>query len=99
MTATELQTVAPAVATPLAMHAITKRWPGSDTPVLDRVDLEVEPGTAVSITGRNGSGKTTLLRIAAGLLAPDAGAVRVAGLDPERQRRAYQRHVGVVSAG
>src|SRR3954447_18012033 len=99
MTATELQTVAPAVATPLAMRAITKRWPGVDTPVLNDVDLTVEPGTAVSITGRNGSGKTTLLRIAAGLLAPDQGTVRVANLDPERQRRTYQRRVGFVSAG
>jgi ABC-2 type transport system ATP-binding protein len=40
-----------------------------------------------------------LLRITSGLLAPDAGQVRVAGLDPEKQRRQYQRRIGFLSAG
>jgi ABC-type multidrug transport system ATPase subunit len=81
------------------MRGIVKRWKGLPAPVLAGVDLELEPGTIVAISGRNGTGKTTLLRIAAGIIAPDAGAVSVAGFDPERQRREFQRRVGFVSAG
>ena len=48
-------------------------------PVLDHVDLEVRRGEIVGLEGPNGSGKTTLARVAAGLLAPQAGTVAVSG--------------------
>jgi nitrate/nitrite transport system ATP-binding protein len=47
--------------------------------VLTEVSLSVERGEFVSIVGFTGAGKSTLLKIAAGLLEPDAGEVRVAG--------------------
>ncbi|POR50723.1 NitT/TauT family transport system ATP-binding protein [Paraburkholderia eburnea] len=47
--------------------------------VLANVDLDVAPGELVSIIGASGAGKSTLLRVAAGLIAPHAGAVRVDG--------------------
>jgi energy-coupling factor transport system ATP-binding protein len=53
-------------------------------PVLRAVDLRVEQGERISLTGPNGSGKTTLLRLALGLLRPVAGAVRLGGRDPGR---------------
>lgn len=81
------------------MRGAVKQWPGAPRPVLDRVDLQIEPGEVVSISGRNGTGKTTLLRIAAGLITPDAGSVRIAGLDPQRERRACHRRLGFVGAG
>ncbi|MDQ4030269.1 MAG: ABC transporter ATP-binding protein [Actinomycetota bacterium] len=46
--------------------------------VLAGVDVDVERGGFVLVTGPNGSGKTTLLRLVAGLLAPTAGALDVA---------------------
>ncbi len=58
--------------------------------VLDRLDLDVEAGEAVTITGPNGSGKTTLLRILSGLLKPTSGEVAVLGgrpADPDVRRR------------
>lgn len=81
------------------LRAIVKRWQRSPAPVLDGVDLELPPGTVLGVRGRNGAGKTTLLRIAAGLITPDSGSVELGGVGPERDRRAFHRRVGFVSAG
>jgi ATP-binding cassette subfamily F protein uup len=43
------------------------------TPLLEAADLSVSAGDRLCLVGRNGSGKSTLLKIAAGLIAPDAG--------------------------
>ncbi|GAA0578280.1 ABC transporter ATP-binding protein [Kribbella sandramycini] len=43
------------------------------------VSLQINPGEIVAITGASGCGKSTLLHCAAGILTPDAGAVRVNG--------------------
>jgi len=81
------------------MQGVVKRWPRQSKPVLDGVDLDARAGTVTWIGGRNGAGKTTLLRIAAGLIAADEGTTAVVGLDPERELRDYQRHVGFLSGG
>jgi Cu-processing system ATP-binding protein len=57
--------------------AFTKRF-GALTAV-DSLDLEIGAGEVVALLGPNGSGKTTSLKAAAGLIAPTAGAVRLAG--------------------
>jgi ABC-type branched-subunit amino acid transport system ATPase component len=46
---------------------------------LNRVDLHVEKGRIHGIIGPNGSGKTTLFNCITGVLAPDAGTIRLAG--------------------
>ena len=61
--------------------------------VLTGVDLDVERGGFVLVTGPNGSGKTTLLRLVAGLLAPTAGALDVA---VERGRVGFLAHEALV---
>jgi len=44
-------------------------------PVVQGVDLHVDPGEVVGLLGPNGAGKTTVFRMLAGLLAPDGGTV------------------------
>ncbi len=65
----------------LLMRNVWKRFSGTDW-VLKGVNLEIESGEAVLITGPNGSGKTTILRIAAGLTRPSKGLVSVCGREP-----------------
>jgi ABC-2 type transport system ATP-binding protein len=43
--------------------------------VVDGVDVALQPGEVLALTGRNGTGKTTLLRMLAGLLDPDEGSI------------------------
>jgi ABC-2 type transport system ATP-binding protein len=94
----EQPTAAPTAAG-LAVARVTKRWPGHVAPVLDDIVLDVPAGTTMVVEGHNGCGKTTLLRIASGLLAADAGTVRVSGFDIQSDRREYQRRTGFLAAG
>ena len=48
---------------------------------VDRMDLHVQPGELYALLGPNGAGKTTTLRMIAGLLRPDAGTIRIFGID------------------
>jgi ABC-2 type transport system ATP-binding protein len=50
-------------------------------PVIDNLDLTIEPGEFYALLGPNGAGKTTTLRMIGGLLRPDAGSVSVFGVD------------------
>jgi ABC-2 type transport system ATP-binding protein len=54
--------------------------------------LDVRPGEIFGLIGPDGAGKTTSMRIIAGLLAPDRGTARVAGIDvTSAPRRAHER--------
>jgi ABC-type multidrug transport system ATPase subunit len=83
----------------LEIAGVSKTWPGAAAPLLDDVSVEVEAGCFAVVEGANGTGKTTLMRIVAGLLYPDCGAVRVAGMDARSQRSSFQRQIGMASAG
>jgi sulfate transport system ATP-binding protein len=64
-------------------------------PVLRDVTLSLAGGELTALLGPSGCGKTTLLRILAGLEAPDAGEVRLAG-EAITERSARERNVGLV---
>ncbi|MDR6140684.1 ABC-2 type transport system ATP-binding protein [Microbacterium foliorum] len=56
--------------------------------------LRAEPGRVTGLVGPNGAGKTTLLLMLASLLAPDAGTIRIAGVDPSEDALAARRLLG-----
>lgn len=70
---------------------------GIEVQALQGLDLVVEQGELTALVGASGSGKSTLVNILAGLDAPTAGGVRVAGHDlaamSARQRLGYRRSV------
>ncbi|MEN8849436.1 MAG: ABC transporter ATP-binding protein [Akkermansiaceae bacterium] len=68
---------------------------------LNDVSLSVGKGEVVVLRGASGAGKSTLLFMIAGLLAPDAGSVRVAGIDPNElngaeRTRFRSKEIGMV---
>jgi ABC-2 type transport system ATP-binding protein len=68
------------IAAPFALELIglVKRF---DRPAVDGLNLNVRAGEFYALLGPNGAGKTTTMRMIAGLLRPDAGTIRVAGMD------------------
>src|SRR5258706_4905353 len=74
-------------------------------PLLDHVDLVVEPGERIGLIGRNGSGKSSLLKIIEGLAAADEGDVwrapqlKLASVSQEPQFRPGPSVFQAVAAG
>ncbi|MEV4564753.1 ABC transporter ATP-binding protein [Nonomuraea sp. NPDC049419] len=60
------------------------------------ISFEVAEGEIFALLGRNGAGKTTTIEVLAGFQRPDAGTVRVLGLDPVTDRAAVRGRVGVM---
>jgi ABC-2 type transport system ATP-binding protein len=74
----------------LEIEALTKTYRGG-VRANDRVTLSVDAGEVYGLLGHNGAGKTTLASQVVGLLQPDAGSIRIDGLDavahPAESRR------------
>lgn len=63
----------------LVISNLTFTYPGSTSPVLQNLNIEIPTGSIVAVTGRSGGGKTTLLRLCCGLLEADAGNISIFG--------------------
>ena len=84
----------------LVADAVTKTFKSSREGVrraVDNVSLRVVRGEIYGLLGANGSGKSTLIRMFSTLLTPDAGEVRVFGLDIRADEDAVKRLINRVS--
>ena len=84
----------------LELHDVEKRFRkkrGEYAYALKAVSLTVKRGEVVGILGPNGSGKSTLVRVISTLTLPDAGEIRVFGVDAVRHPRQVQRYINRVS--
>ncbi|MEE3624550.1 ABC transporter ATP-binding protein [Nitrospirillum sp. BR 11752] len=76
--------------TALEVRGLAKAF---DRPAVRNLDLTIAPGEFYGLLGPNGAGKTTTLRMIVGLLKPDAGSVRVFGVDALADPIAAKRQV------
>src|SRR6476659_7031463 len=79
-----------AVLTPpsfLTLSGISKRYGG--VRALEGVDFACERGKIHAVLGENGAGKSTLIKIIAGVVQPDTGGMRLAGVTRTCQRWPY----------
>jgi ABC-2 type transport system ATP-binding protein len=76
----------------------TYRYSGKLVEAVRSVSLTLAVGEVLAFLGSNGAGKTTTIKMIAGLIRPDAGRVRIAGVDPHRNPAAL-RLVGAVLEG
>jgi ABC-2 type transport system ATP-binding protein len=76
------------------ISGLVKRYDGRA--VVDGLDLVAEHGAVTAVLGPNGAGKTTTVECCEGLRSPDAGRVRVLGLDPATRAGDLRPRVGVM---
>ncbi|MFF3559066.1 ATP-binding cassette domain-containing protein [Streptomyces sp. NPDC002574] len=63
---------------------------------VDGLTFSVPAGEMIGYIGPNGAGKSTTIKMLTGILTPSAGRLRVAGIDPSRERARLARRIGVV---
>ncbi|MBT2395553.1 ATP-binding cassette domain-containing protein [Streptomyces sp. ISL-100] len=63
---------------------------------VDGISFSVPRGEMVGYIGSNGAGKSTTIKMLTGILTPSGGRVRVAGIDPSRERTRLAQRIGVV---
>lgn len=82
----------------LSMDELEFSYPGEHSvPVIRRLSMSLNKGSRTAMLGRIGSGKSTLLRLAAGLYVPNAGQVRVEGIELQQlDPTAHRSRIGWV---
>lgn len=89
---------APSVSGAMTLRGVGFRYGAADRPILEDLDLRVEPGEFLAITGPSGGGKTTLLKLMLGLQTPTEGRIELDGHPASPALwRAWRETIGVVA--
>ncbi|RQP26006.1 type I secretion system permease/ATPase [Piscinibacter terrae] len=87
----------PAIQGHISFEDVRFKYRVDGRPVLDGVSMEIRAGEVIGIVGRSGSGKSTVTKLIQRLYLPEAGRVRVDGIDLALADPAWlRRHIGVV---
>lgn len=87
----------PHVSGEIELENVNFKYPGQDSNYIDHLSLKIKPGEHVGIIGRTGSGKSTIQKLIMGLYQPDAGFVRIDGIDVNQVDPAdVRRNIGYV---
>jgi ATP-binding cassette subfamily B protein len=65
----------------IQFKGLTFKYPGTEKPALDNIDINVEAGNTLAIVGRTGSGKTTLINLISRVLLAPQGQLFIDGID------------------
>jgi ATP-binding cassette subfamily B protein len=65
----------------IRFEQVSFRYPGTERPVLEDVDLHLAAGSVVALVGENGAGKTTLVKLLCRMYPPSSGRITVDGVD------------------
>nr|WP_306355867.1 MULTISPECIES: ABC transporter ATP-binding protein [unclassified Nocardia] len=79
------------------VDGVVKRY--GDTTAVDGISFELERAQVLALLGPNGAGKTTTTEMCEGFVVPDAGRVRVLGLDPIADSDRLRPRIGVMLQG
>ncbi len=66
----------------VSLANISLTYPGSISPAVSDVFLEIKPGSSVAVVGTSGAGKTTIIDVLLGVLSPDSGKVSISNFAP-----------------
>uniref|UniRef100_A0A182K9W1 ATP-binding cassette sub-family B member 10, mitochondrial n=1 Tax=Anopheles christyi TaxID=43041 RepID=A0A182K9W1_9DIPT len=83
----------------IQFHDVVFHYPSRpDAPILNGVNLTIEPGTSTAVVGRSGSGKSTIASLMLRLYDPEQGSVRLDGTDlRDLNPSSLRRHIGAVN--
>ena len=73
---------------------VTLTYPNSLKPALDKVSINIRPGSFVALVGSSGAGKTSLVDVLLGILTPTSGVIKLSKMSP---LDAFQKWPGAVS--
>src|SRR5204863_3539056 len=76
---------------------VTFRYPGGTEPAVENLNLHIRNGELIALVGENGAGKSTLVKLLLRFYDPDAGSIRVGGIDLRQlDPQALRNRIGVL---
>ena len=82
----------------IKIENVSFQYKGTDTKVLDNVNLEIQEGEIIAIVGKNGCGKSTLGKLIAGILPLKQGSITIDELDSKNKKKEQEirNKIGIV---
>jgi ABC-2 type transport system ATP-binding protein len=85
------------MAASITTNNLTKVYPGSSTPALDKLSISIQPGEVYGYLGANGAGKSTTIRLLMNFLQPSSGSAQISGLDIVEDTVKIKQRIGYLA--